>query len=57
MRKLFGTGTPRQMAAAGKAFCALLRRLVAMAHELRTAIHQAERDFTQRFSESLGKLC
>jgi hypothetical protein len=53
MRKLFGTGTPWQMAAARKAFCALLRRLVAMAHELRTAIHRAERDFTQRFGGQL----
>jgi transposase len=53
MRKLFGTGTPRQMAAAGKAFCALLRRLVAMAHGLRTASHRTARDFTQRFSGQL----
>jgi hypothetical protein len=26
---------------------------VAMAHELRTAIHRAERDFTQRFGGQL----
>jgi hypothetical protein len=31
MRKLFGTGTPRQMAAAGRAFFAIMRRFLAMA--------------------------
>jgi hypothetical protein len=45
MRKLFGTGTPRQMAAAGRAFFAIMRRFLAMALRPPAPDRRAGNDF------------
>jgi hypothetical protein len=45
MRKLFSTGTPRQMAAAGRAFFAIMRRFLAMALRLPATDRRAGNDF------------
>lgn len=45
MGKLFGTGTPRQMAAAGRAFSAIMRRILAMALRPPAPDRRAGNDF------------